>query len=108
MKAIKESVLSSTNSGKAEYNKKVVEKLYTKLKASTNNEDKKIDCFCRKLNEGDIVLYTNGDVIPCYVVSLKDPDDEDAIILYSAVTKRTFSEYSTNVLKLDDPEKYLK
>ena len=103
MKTIKESVLTSTKSGRSEYKlesaKKLVDKLNDKLWSGENGTD----LLGRKLEIGDIVI--DRDHFSFWYVSLIDERDVLIRKLKNDTHKLTVC---TNLIKIYEPEKYLK
>lgn len=110
MKTIKESILSSTNSGSVAVKRKLVEKLAEKFDHAKNSVGKwSYDNLGHKLEEYDIIITINTTVSNIGIITqLQDPDDEECMMVYIPRLKGEISIYPFDVIKLDDPEKLLK
>jgi len=114
MKAIKESILSSTNTGKDYINFEkgvdIAKKLYERL---NKNVPKKYDMLGNKINIGDIVTLMDmsaGHNLLVYVIKEVESEklDNDQVLCYDPI-KHTDKNIDTYwLLKLNNPEKYLK
>lgn len=110
MKTIKESILSSTNSGSVAVKRKLAEKLAEKFERAKNSVGKwSYDNLGHKLEEYDIIITINTTISDIGIITqLQDPDDEECILVYIPKSDIEISMYPHNVIKLDDPEKLLK
>lgn len=110
MKTIKESILSSTNSGSVAVKRKLAEKLAEKFDHAKNSVGKwSYDNLGHKLEEYDIIITINTTVSNIGIITqLQDPDDEECMMVYIPSKKGEISIYPFDVIKLDDPEKLLK
>lgn len=110
MKTIKESILSSTNSGSVALKRKLAEKLAEKFERAKNSVGKwSYDNLGHKLEEYDIIITINSTVSNIGIITqLPDPDDEECILVYIPNKNDEISILPHNVIKLDDPEKLLK
>ena len=115
MRTIKESILGTTNSGRVDVNKKLVEKLAKQGKNSftVTKDGKHYDTFGHEVQVGDIVVIEGAFVTnPIQPVVITNMDIEknlpDAIIVYNPYTKKEERTILINVMKILEPEKYLK
>lgn len=115
MKSLKESILSTINSGRVEYNKKFVEKLAKQGKNSltTTKDGKHYDTFGNEVKVGDIVItdgaFITNPIQPVVITKMDlEKDIPDSIIVYNPYTKKEEHTILINVMKILEPEKYLK
>lgn len=117
MKTIKESILSSTGSGKMLANKTLAKKFAKKhndLKKYIVEEDR-FDCYGNKLEIGDLVFH-NGAFNTCpvevlVISSFTSPlkkDSKAAITCYNPYTDKEERIMLFEIAKVMKPEEYLK
>lgn len=112
---IKESILGTTNSGRVDFNKKFVEKLAKQGNNSftTTKDGKHYDTFGHEVQVGDVVVNTGAFVTnpiqPVVITKMNfEKDMPDAIMIYNPYTKKEERTTLICVMKILEPEKYLK
>lgn len=114
MKTIKESLLSSTNSGKS----KIIKNILKKIEKQTNTYNKpskehKFDEWGNEIFEGDVVLHkgtiTRNIPTPLYVESITSTNgDIEDILCWNPCDGKLYNIWSDDVIKIFDIEKYVK
>lgn len=99
MKTIKENILDTTNSGKLGLTKKLVNKLNNRMWSGLSGEDN----LGNKLEIGDIVFDIDASSF-WWVYLIKDGN----VILKNAEGNKEKVAVCDNLIKIIDPEKYLK
>ena len=114
MRTIKESILGTTNSGKLEVNKKLAENIAKQGRRSARVKDGKyFDTFGHEVKLGDLVVTTGAfatNVIePVVITKLGfEKDIPEAIMVYNPYKKQDERTTLPCVMKIFEPEKYLK
>lgn len=99
MKTIKENILDNTNSGKLGLTKKLLKKLNNRMWSGSSGEDN----LGHKLEIGDIVL--DKDTFSFWWISLIQDSN---VILENAEGNKEKVTVCNNLIKIIDPEKYVK
>lgn len=111
MKNIKESILSSTNTGKKQAIKSIAKKLQKNLDSSyikDNTDTNRYDTFGNKLSCNDIVLIVNVHSIDIgYIISFVE-NDIDYVRCYNACEDEERNYYSKELIKFENYKDLLK
>lgn len=111
MKNIKESILSSTNTGKKQAIKITAKKLQKNLESGytkDNTDTKRYDTFGNELKCNDIVLILNENSVDIGYVISYDEDDTDYVCCYNAGEDRERYYYTKELVKFENYKDLLK
>lgn len=108
MRAIKESILGTTNSGKYNYLKKLCNKILSKKSALSNynSELEVVDKYNNSIKEYDFGFF-GQEQIPCFITKI-DKEISPNIEVYSALHKMEIKVLPVNFVKVQSIENYLK
>jgi hypothetical protein len=111
MKNIKESILSSTNTGKKQAIKSIAKKLQKNLEIvyeKENTDTIRYDIFGNELKCDDIVLILQYDVVNIGYITSFDKDSVENVYCYDAGENREKLFYTKELIKFENYKDLLK
>lgn len=111
MKNIKESILSSTNTGKKQAMKSIAKKLQKNLEIGYEKENTdtiRYDIFGNKLNCNDIVLILQYDEVNIGYITSFDKDSVENVYCYDAGEDIERKYYTKELIKFENYKDLLK
>lgn len=106
MKTIKESILSTTDSGKYNYLKKLCDKIFSKKSASFNykSEIEAVDKYNNSIKEYDFGFF-GQELVPCFITKI-DKEISPNIQVYSALHKKEMQILPIYFVKVQSIKEY--
>lgn len=108
MKTIKESILSTTDSGKYNYLKKLCDKIFSKKSALFNykSEIEAVDKYNNPIKEYDFGFF-GKELVPCFIIKI-DKEISPCIKVYSALHKKEKEILHVDFIKVQSIKEYIK